>query len=94
MGLKAKLGKLERAAREEMIIIPQTDGTEARFPPSALPGAFLRNCDILRARANGEPPPEPHPLSLAIQSAADREKWHGSFFDLLEDIGEVEDLSE
>ena len=94
MGIKDQLRRLERACRAELITIPQTDGTSKRFPPSALEEAFLRNVAFLSARANGETPPEPHPLRLALQNAARREDWHDTFFDMLEDDGPVEDLSE
>jgi hypothetical protein len=89
MGLRDKMRRLERAAEGEVIIIPQADGTTARFPSSALKDAFLVNVD----RLSGEDV-EPHPLSVAIQNAAHREPWHDSFFDMVE-VGEnVEDLSE
>ncbi len=95
MRLRGRLRKLERAYQDELITIPQTDGSVKRFPQSALREAFIRNCDILRARADGEPLPEPHPLQLALQNAARREPWHESFYDMLEaGGGPVEDLSE
>ncbi len=87
--------RLEHAADEELITVLLRDGTVERFPSSALEEAFLRNVDFLRARANGEPLPEPHPLQLALQNAARREPWHEALFDMLEaGGGPVEDLSE
>jgi len=77
-----------------MITIPQKDGSIARFPQSALEEAYLTNMDFLHARADGEEPPEPHPLQLALQNARHRELWHDTFTDLIEDTGPVEDLSE
>ena len=94
MGLRDRMKRLERLAERDVIEIPQQDGTVARFSESALKEAFLRNTDILRARAEGEQDPEPHPLSLALRDAAHRETWHHALFDMLEGPEEVEDLSE
>lgn len=95
MGLRDRLRRLRREAKGEQIAIPQADGTVARFPTSALEEAFLSNCDALEARANGEEPPEPHPLCRALMNAAHRdESWHETFFDQFEAVGPVEDLSE
>ena len=94
MSLRRSLCKLERAYQGEMIVVPQRDGSVKRFPQSALKEAFLRNCDLLRARANGDSPPEPHPLQLALRNASIPEQWHATFYDMLEDVGEVKDLSE
>jgi 1,2-phenylacetyl-CoA epoxidase catalytic subunit len=92
--IKGRLRRLERAAEGEMVVIFQQDGSIARFPQSALKEAFLRNMDFLHARANGEEPPEPHPLQVALQNAAYREPWHDTYFDMIEVTGPVEDLSE
>ena len=86
--------RLERLERGNTITIVQKDGSVARFPQSALKEAFLRNMDFLHARADGEEPPEPHPLQLALQNAATRESWHDSYVDMIEFTGPVEDLSE
>ena len=94
MGIRDRLRRLRREARGELIEIPQADGTVARLPASALKEAFLSNCDALEARANGEEPPEPHPLCRALMNAAHRESWHETFFDQFEAVGPVEDLSE
>ena len=94
MGLRNRLKRLERVSKAEMVSIPQLDGSIARFPRSALKEAFLRNMDFLHARANGEEPPEPHPLQLALWNAAQPEPWHETYYDLIEDSGPVEDLSE
>ncbi len=45
MGLRGWLRRLERGAREEMIEIPQKDGTVARFPQSVAAEAFLSLCE-------------------------------------------------
>ncbi|MDP8951523.1 MAG: hypothetical protein M3N18_04655 [Actinomycetota bacterium] len=94
MGLKGRLRRIERDARGESIAVEQKDGGVAYFPRAALGEAFLSNCEALEARANGEEPPEPHPLSLALMNAAQRESWHEAFFDQFEAAGPVEDLSE
>jgi hypothetical protein len=94
VGVKGRLRKLGRALEGEMIAIRQRDGSVARFPREALVTAFLANMDALRARANGEELPEPHPLHVALKNAATREIWHDTFFDMFEDPRPVEDLSE
>jgi len=94
MGLKDRLHRIERNLGGETITIPQKNGGIARFPREALEEAFLRNMDFLHARADGEEPPDPHPLQLALQNARHREPRHDTFIDLIEDTGPVEDLSE
>ena len=89
MGLKDALRRLRREARGELFEIPQTDGTVARFSQEDLKAAFLVNVDRLKGDYV-----EPHPLSVALQNAARREEWHGSFYDMVEVGDEVEDLSE
>jgi hypothetical protein len=49
MGLRSWIKRLERGAREEMIEIPQKDGTVARFPQSAGMDAFLNLMDRMGA---------------------------------------------
>ena len=83
------LKNLDRQTRGKEIRIVQKDGTTARFPESALQDAYLRNMDRLRGVDV-----EPHPLSLAIKNAAQREIWHDSFFDYMEVNEDLEDLSE
>ena len=87
--LRHHLKYIERQTRGEMVVIPQADGGVAKFPASALEEAFLRNMDRLR----GEDVP-PHPLSVAIQNAAQREPWHDTFYDYTEVSEDLEDLSE
>jgi hypothetical protein len=70
------------------------DGSTYYFGPEDLKAAFLTNMAFLHAQAEGEEPPEPHPLQLALQNAAMRQPWHETYFDLWEDTGPVEDLSE
>lgn len=89
MGLRDALRRLRKESKSELIEIPQTDGTVARFSQEDLKAAFLVNVDRLK----GEDV-EPHPLSVAIQNARHREPWHDSFYDMVEVSDEVEDLSE
>ena len=89
MGFRDKLKRLERQTRGEVISVPQQDGTTVRFPTSALKEAFLVNVDRLRGEDVA-----PHPLSLAIQNAAQREQWHNTFYDMVEVNQDLEDLSE
>jgi hypothetical protein len=68
--------RLERDAREEMLEIPQKDGTVKRFPESAAKDAFMNVCDRLGA---GEDAPPEHPLVVAARSSTDPE-WSESFY--------------
>ena len=81
MGLLGKLKRLERDAREEMIEIPQQDGTVARFPQSAGLEAFLALMDG-----------RDHPLAKAARNSSEP-KWSGSFYSAFP-MEELEDLSE
>ncbi len=92
--LRKWLRRMERIAKGELIAIPQQDGSTAYFSQEDLKEAFLRNMDFLHARADGEEPPEPHPLQLALKNAAMRQPWHETYFDMMEASGPVEDLSE
>ena len=92
--LRRWLRSLERSSRGEMRSIRLLDGSIYYFTPEDLKEAFLRNMAFLHARAEGEEPPEPHPLQLALKNAAKREPWHETYFDMLEVTGPVPDLSE
>jgi hypothetical protein len=95
MSLRRWLRRLERAYQGQMISIPQRDGSVKSFPRSVFREAFLANVDTGRARANGEEPPEPHPLHQALKNAAVYEAWHDVYTDqMFSDTGPVEDLSE
>jgi len=88
-----RLRKLEQAAEEEMIEIPQQDGTVRRFPQSAGMDAYMNLMD--RLGAGDDAPPE-HPMIEAIRNSSDPE-WTGSFYFCNapdEWIEPVEDLSE
>jgi hypothetical protein len=84
--------KLEREAEEEMIVIPQQDGTVRRFPASASKDAYLNLCERLGA---GEDAPPEHPLLAAARNSSDA-WWAQSLYaeDPDECIQPVEDLSE
>ncbi len=89
MGLREQLRRLRREARDELIEIPQPDGTVKRFPSSDLEAAFLNECRRLKGEEFA-----PHPLTLAAASSSDPE-WRDSGFAELHVAGEeVEDLSE
>jgi hypothetical protein len=74
--LRGWIKRLERAAEEEMIAIPQLDGTVKRFPQSAAKDAFINLCDRLGA---GEDAPPEHPLIAAARNSSDP-TWRESFY--------------
>jgi hypothetical protein len=93
MGLRGRLKRLERVAQEEMIEIPQRDGSVARFPAGAGWDAFMNLMDRLGA---GEDAPPEHPLIEAVRNTTDPE-WSRSVLavnDPEEWVEPVEDLSE
>jgi hypothetical protein len=92
MGLKGWIKRLEREAREELVEIPQQDGTVARFPMSALPEAFINSVERLGA---GEDAPPEHPLVAAARNSSDP-KWSESCYAASEEgwTDPIEDLSE
>jgi hypothetical protein len=71
--MKGRLRRLEQAAKQNYVSIPQQEGPPARFPPSATKVAFMRSL----ARLKGEDVPE-HPLSTAAATSSDS-RWRGSF---------------
>jgi hypothetical protein len=91
LGLKDKLKRLERARREEMISIPQKDGTVKRFPKREVRAAYKNLCDRL---GRGEDAPEEHPLLEAARNSSDP-AWSESSYSVDEGwLEPVEDLSE
>ena len=93
MGIKDRLRKLEREAEDEMIFIPQKDGTVRHFPPEAGIEALMNHMDRLGA---GEDAPPEHPLIEAARNSSAPE-WSSSFFatdDPEEWTKPVPDLSE
>ena len=93
MGLRGWLKRLERAAEEEMIVIPQRDGTVRRFPAEEGMKAYMNLMERLGA---GEDAPPEHPLIAAARNSTEP-KWAASFYavnDPEELTRPVEDLSE
>jgi hypothetical protein len=93
VGLRDRLRRLEQEAEGEMIVIPQRDGTVARFPAEAAKEAFINFMDRLGAGENA--PPE-HPLLVAARNSSDP-KWSQGVYavnDPNEWIKPVPDLSE
>ena len=83
MNLRDKIKRLEREAEEEMIAIPQRDGTVACFPQSAGIEALLSLIDG-----------EDHPLARAVRNSPDP-KWEKSVYNVFPlDRDEIPDLSE
>jgi hypothetical protein len=81
VGLRDRLKRLEKKAEEEMLVIPQRDGTVARFPVSARVEALLSLIDG-----------RDHPLAEAARNSPEPE-WANSFYCAFP-MDEVEDLSE
>ena len=71
--MRGRLRRLEQAAKQNYVSIPQQQGPLARFPLSATKEAFMRSV----ARLKGEDVPE-HPLSTAAATSSDS-RWRGSF---------------
>jgi hypothetical protein len=83
MGLRGRLRRLEREAEEEMIVVPQKDGTARRFPREA-------GMDALLSLIDGRD----HPLAQAARDSSDP-KWASSWYCAFPiNPDEVEDLSE
>ncbi len=93
MGLRSWVKRLERGAQEEMIVIPQQDGTVARFPQSAGMDAFINLME--RMGAEEDAPPE-HPMIAAARNSSER-GWANSVYAVQDPeahVAPVEDLSE
>ena len=82
MGLRGWIKRLERDAREEMIEIPQQDGTVKRFPQSA-------GMEALIALIDGRD----HPLAEAARNSSEH-KWTHSFYSAFPIDDDIEDLSQ
>ncbi len=81
------------SSKEELISIPQQDGTVAHFPRGAYREAFLNALARLGA---GEDAPPRHPLLKAAANSSDP-RWANTFFadiDYDGSVEPVEDLSE
>ena len=92
MSIRERLRRLEREAEEEMIVIPQLDGTVKRFPSSAGVDAYMNLMDRL---GTGEDAPPEHPLIEAARNSSEP-KWSESFYAANDEgwTDPVEDLSE
>jgi hypothetical protein len=92
VGLRNRLRRLEQEAEEEMITIPQKDGTVRRFPQSAAAEAYMKLMDRLGA---GEDAPPEHSLIAAARNSSES-KWSDSFYAASDEgwTDPVEDLSE
>jgi hypothetical protein len=92
VGLRNRLRRLEQEAEEEMITIPQKDGTVRRFPQSAAAEAYMNLMDRLGA---GEDAPPEHSLIAAARNSSES-KWSDSFYAANDEgwTDPVEDLSE
>jgi hypothetical protein len=92
--MRNRVKRLERAVEEEVISIPQKDGTVRRFPQSAGPEAFV---NLMARLGAGEGAPPEHPLVEAVRNSSDPE-WLSSFYGSCTDpeawTEPVEDLSE
>jgi hypothetical protein len=74
VGLRDRLKKLEREAEGEMLVIPQRDGSPARFPASAAKDAFI---NLMNRLGVGEDAPPEHPLIGAIRNSTDPLRMNG-----------------
>jgi hypothetical protein len=67
--LRGWVKRLERARREDGLVIEQADGTTARFQKGAWEEAFMHEAERLRAIHRGEDPGEAHPVTIARRNA-------------------------
>jgi hypothetical protein len=93
MGIRERLRHLEAAAEAQMIVIPQRDGTVARFPQSEGMEAYVNWFERMGA---GEDAPPEHPLLVAARNSSDPYWSQGIYAvnDPDEWVKPVEDLSE
>jgi len=82
VGLRDKLKRLEREAEEEMLVIPQADGTSLKFPASA-------GMEALLALIDGRD----HPLAIAVRNSPDP-GWQKTFYNAFPINPDEPDLSE
>ena len=94
MGLRGWIKRLERGSAEELISIPQVDGSVKRFSEADLKAAFLNGIDRATAEREEDRPPE-HPLLIAAKNSSDP-KWRNSFYADFEIVNDapLADLSE
>jgi hypothetical protein len=61
--------RLERATRDDQLVILQEDGTVVKFPRGTAESAFLHEANRLRAIHEGGDPGEGHELTVAKRNA-------------------------
>jgi hypothetical protein len=93
VGIRERLRHLEAAAEAELIVIPQRDGTVARFRQSEGIEAYVNWFDRMGA---GEDAPPEHPLLMAARNSSDPYWSQGIYAvnDPDEWVKPIEDLSE
>jgi hypothetical protein len=97
MGIREEVRRLRRRAEREALVIPQLNGPPAKFPRSVLQDVFAHNMRRLAGEDLA-----PHPVSLAVASSPEPNRYAGTFLDgehLVVDLDgepieeELEDLS-
>jgi hypothetical protein len=74
VGLRGRLGRLEKSAERETITFRLKDGTTAHFHEAEImPGCFLHESDRGRRHHFGEDPGPAHPFVEALRNAAEGE---------------------
>ena len=71
MGLRGRVKRLERSAREDLSSFVLEDGSRHYFNPTS-GECFLHALACMRAGSEGEPFPEPPPTIKALTRARDR----------------------
>jgi hypothetical protein len=71
MGLRGKLGRLERSAREDLASFLLEDGSRYYYNPIS-GEIFLHGCACLHAQGDAEPFPDPPETLKALTRAKDR----------------------
>jgi hypothetical protein len=71
VGLRGKLRRLERGAREDLASFILEDGSRSYYNPES-GECFLHGCGCIRAGSEGEPFPEPPETIKALTRSRDR----------------------
>jgi hypothetical protein len=90
---RGHLRRLERLAEEEVIIVPQRDGTVRRFPRETGEEALINLMD--RPGAGKDAPPE-HPMIETVRNSSEP-AWGGALWDANDPdewVKPIEDCSE
>ena len=88
--IRGWLRSLERRSEQEMVAIPQMDGSVKRFPQSALKEAFMNCMERLGA---GDDAPPLHPLVEAAANSSDP-RWRESYFGDIDFPGSTEPIED